>query len=104
MNSRVRGASKNIYSGVTIRCFLASAWGSFLRSVFGAATLVIGSPCGLVFCSGSMLVIGSPWGLVLTSASRDLLIVPPLLGQAIGERSWGQSGQRQSALPIAHRL
>src|SRR5690242_11097067 len=64
MNSRVLGASANRCSGVTIRCFLASACGSFLASAagLGAATDVIGSPCGLV----------------LTSVSKDSLIVPPL--------------------------
>src|SRR5207249_385117 len=94
--------SKNMYSGVTTRCFLASAWGSFLRSVFGAATLVIGSPWGLVFCSGSKLVIGSPCGLVLTSASRDSLIVPPLYRQAIDERPWaiGSEGNRFAYSPL----
>src|SRR2546427_13158106 len=40
----------------------------------GAAD-VIGSPWGLVFCSGSMVEIGSPWGFVFTSASRGFLIV-----------------------------
>ena len=46
MNSFVRGALKNMYSGVTTLCRFASAWGSFLTSPvgFGAATLVIGSP------------------------------------------------------------
>src|SRR5574338_1122471 len=53
INSLVRGASKNIYSGVTTFCRFASACGSFLPSDLGAATLVIGSPCGFVFCWGS---------------------------------------------------
>src|SRR5438105_5158196 len=76
MNSRFRGASKNMYSGVTTRCFFAPSCGSFeLPPTLIGAAEVIGSPCGLVFCSGSTEVIGSPCGFVLTSGSRGLLIV-----------------------------
>src|SRR2546422_9556697 len=92
MNSRFRGASKNMYSGVTIRCFFAPSCGSFVPppTLMGAAE-VIGSPCGLVFCSGSTEVIGSPCGFVLTSGSRGLLIVGLLdLGIRSEERRVGK--------------
>src|SRR5438874_12886567 len=87
MNSRLRGASKNMYSGVTTRCFLAASWGSFEPppTLIGAAE-VMGSPCGLVFCSGSRTEIGSPCGFVLTSGSRGLLIVA---SSAFNRRSMG---------------
>src|SRR3989442_35145 len=87
MNSRLRGASKNMYSGVTIRCFLAASCRSFEPplTLIGAAE-VMGSPCGLVFCSGSTDVIGSPCGLVFTSDSRGLLICS-LLYLGVNKRS-----------------
>src|SRR5437016_628190 len=68
MNSFVRGASRNKYSGETIFCRFASAWGSFLAPVsvgLGAATLVMGSPCGFVFCSASSAsLIMTPLGYI----------------------------------------
>src|SRR5829696_6692358 len=65
INSLVRGASWNIYSGVTTRCLLASACGSFFPSNLGTATLVMGSPCGLVLISVSLIV--APLGYIARS-------------------------------------
>src|SRR4249920_1623969 len=77
MNSFVRGASRNMYSGVTTFCRFASAWGSFLAPVvsagLGAATLVMGSPCGLVFCSASSA------SLIVTPLSYIARAVRPYL-------------------------
>ena len=43
MNSRFRGASKNMYSGVTTRCFFAPSCGSFVPppTLIGEHTIVI---------------------------------------------------------------
>src|SRR5713101_2793180 len=91
MNSFVLGASRNKYSGVTTFCRFASAWGSFLApsSGLGAATLVMGSPCGFVFCSASSA------SLIMTPLSYIARAVRPysaftlhlLSGMAEGSRT-----------------
>src|SRR6185503_636416 len=89
MNSFVRGASRNMYSGVTTFCRFASAWGSFLplvRSALGAATLVMGSPCGFVFCSASSAsLIMTPLGYIARAVRPYLTFTLHLLsGMAKG--------------------
>src|SRR5439155_7205042 len=106
MNSRFRGASKNRYSGVTTRCFFAPSCGSFeLPPTLIGAAEVMGSPWGLVFCSGSTEVIGSPCGFVLTSGSRGLLIVassPSLLSQALRSNGPGYAIPTVSRMSMRH--
>src|SRR5580765_6160536 len=85
MNSFVRGASRNKYSGVTIFCRFASAWGSFLVVVsvgLAATTLVMGSPWGLVFCSASSAsLIMTPLGYITPVVRLCLAFTLHLLGR-----------------------
>src|SRR5678815_645674 len=92
MNSFVRGASRNIYSGVTTFCRFASAWGSLLAvptSTFGAATLVMGSPWGFVFCSASSAsLMMTPLGYMAQAVRSDLTFTLHLVSRmAEGSRA-----------------
>src|SRR4030066_2321568 len=88
MNSFVRGASRNKYSGVTTLCRLASAWGSF-RAAGLAATAVEESP-GWLVVSGALTVslIVTPLGYIACTFRPYLAFTLHLLGRmAKGSRA-----------------
>src|SRR5207247_11222463 len=104
MNSFVRGASRNKYSGETSVCRFASAWGSFLVAVvsvgLGAATLVMGSPCGFVFCSASSAsLIMTPLGYI-APVRFDLTLS---LHASSARRNGQKQLRRQDPPPLAQR-
>src|SRR6185295_467682 len=101
MNSFSRGASRNRYSGVTTFCRFASAWGSFLAPVvstgLGAATLVMGSPWGFVFCSASSAsLIVTPLNYIAPTVRPGLAFTLHLVGRmAEGSRTAKTSSRRK---------
>src|SRR5207245_1456828 len=93
MNSRFRGASKNMYSGVTTRCFFAPSCGSFeLPPTLIGAAEVMGSPCGFVLTSGSRGLL-----IVASSGSRKIVSEASALQRAYErQRVEPQASTRQA--------
>src|SRR6185295_18282118 len=108
MNSFSRGASRNMYSGVTTFCRFASAWGSFLAAPstgLGAATLVMGSPCGFVFCSASSAsLIVTPLGYIARAVQPCSAFTLHLLGRMAEGSYAGKSGHRRKGEGIGVRF